>query len=226
VDVCAATWLAVHRGCVDAAGLVAQGLAAFTASWSGAAADVAHGAVAAARTWVDNTSEALLHVHDTILAQSSSFNETKAALSPVVVERARIDLYERGLAAGRVLDGEFVRTLRALVTATETYYAFFHRRAENTRSALVVSSGVLVSVAGYGARRRDAVAAEPATARRRSTIRGPQGQPGRTDGVSTTAVLLRHRGRPLPRDRGTRAGRHSVAHDPARRHGVAHRTAA
>jgi hypothetical protein len=85
VDACAATWLAVHRGCAEAAGLVAQGLAASTASWSGAAADVAHGAVAAARTWVDSTSEALLHVHDTILAQSSSFNETKAALSPPVV---------------------------------------------------------------------------------------------------------------------------------------------
>jgi hypothetical protein len=65
-----------------------------------------------------------------------------------VVERAWTDLYERGLAAGRVLDGEFVRTLRALVTAPQMYYAFFHRRAENTRSALVVSSGVLVSVAG------------------------------------------------------------------------------
>jgi hypothetical protein len=64
-----------------------------------------------------------------------------------VAERAWTDLYERGLAAGRVLDGEFVRTLRSLVTAPQMYYAFFHRRAENTRSALVVSGGVLVSVA-------------------------------------------------------------------------------
>jgi hypothetical protein len=64
-----------------------------------------------------------------------------------VVERAWTDLYERGLAAGRVLDGEFVQTLRALVTSPQMYYAFFHRHAESTRSALVVSGGVLVSVA-------------------------------------------------------------------------------
>jgi hypothetical protein len=84
VDVSAETWLAISQGCAEAAAIVAEGLAASTASWSGAAADVAHGAVDTARAWVASTSDALLHIHDTVLAQSDSFNETKAALSPPV----------------------------------------------------------------------------------------------------------------------------------------------
>lgn len=65
-----------------------------------------------------------------------------------VADLAWLDLYERELAAGRQLDGGFVRTLRSLANAPRTYYAFFHGRAEATRSALVVAAGVLATVAG------------------------------------------------------------------------------
>jgi ESX secretion-associated protein EspG len=47
---------------------------------------------------------------------------------------------------GRRLDDDFAHTLRVLATAPRTFYAFYHRLDEDTRSALVVGAKVLATI--------------------------------------------------------------------------------
>lgn len=84
LDPNAEDWLAVCRTYTEVAAVVGLGLVASRASWSGSAADGAHGTVDAIRAWADHGADAAKQVHDLVRAQSDSFNETKARLLPPV----------------------------------------------------------------------------------------------------------------------------------------------
>jgi hypothetical protein len=82
LDANADRWRAVGECFQQVAAIVAHGLGESQASWTGAAADGAHGSTAPLQTWAQDTVAAALQSSATVHAQSLSFNDTKAALSP------------------------------------------------------------------------------------------------------------------------------------------------
>jgi hypothetical protein len=84
IDANADGWRRVRNHYAEALLLANRGLAESRASWTGAAADGAHGAMSPVEAWVREAVEAAAVASATVSEQSAIFSDTKARLSPPV----------------------------------------------------------------------------------------------------------------------------------------------